>query len=121
MSKPWTTARWCLAGVGLTLLGLGGCQTWTAGMTLPSPRYLQHPPQYFPPSPPFPLSRELASQEIAAGVSPGIAVGQGGVAGSPIGAATNVLPSGGAPPQPIVPQAGQPPMPGPGPGPGLGR
>jgi hypothetical protein len=54
------------AGLGLALLALGGCQTWVAGMTLPSGRYLQHPPQYIPPSPPFPLSRELASQEAAA-------------------------------------------------------
>jgi hypothetical protein len=54
------------AGLGLALLALGGCQTWMAGMTLPSGRYLQHPPQYIPPSPPFPLSRELASQEAAA-------------------------------------------------------
>jgi len=54
------------AGLGLALLALGGCQTWVAGMTLPSGRYLEHPPQYIPPSPPFPLSRELASQEAAA-------------------------------------------------------
>jgi hypothetical protein len=70
-----TTRRWpgwCLAGVSMALLGLSGCQTWVAGMTLPSPWYLQHPPQYFPPSPPFPLSRELAGQEaIAAQAVPG--------------------------------------------------
>lgn len=53
-------------GLGLALLALGGCQTWMAGMTLPSGKYLMHPPQYIPPSPPFPLSRELASQEAAA-------------------------------------------------------
>ncbi len=61
--------RWpglCLPGIGLALAVLSGCQTWTAGMTLPSPRYLQHPPQYIPPSPPFPLSRELESQERTA-------------------------------------------------------
>lgn len=52
-------------GLGLALLALCGCQTWMAGMTLPSGHYLQHPPQYIPPSPPFPLSRELASQEAA--------------------------------------------------------
>jgi hypothetical protein len=60
--------RWpglLLAGLGLGLTFLSGCQTWVAGMTLPSPRYLDHPPQYFPPSPPFPLARELASQERA--------------------------------------------------------
>jgi hypothetical protein len=47
-------------------LDLDGCpfaQTCEAGMTLPSPRYLEHPPQYFAPSPPFPLPRELAAQE----------------------------------------------------------
>lgn len=40
----------------------GGIQS----RALPSPRYLQHPPQYFPPSPEFPLARELASQERSA-------------------------------------------------------
>ena len=50
-------------GLGLALLALSGCQTWMAGMTLPSPWYLLHPPQYIPQSPPFPLSRELSSQE----------------------------------------------------------
>ena len=34
--------------------------------TLPSPRYLDHPPQYFPPSPPFPLPREQAALEAQA-------------------------------------------------------
>jgi len=53
-------------GLGLALLALCGCQTWMAGMTLPSPRYLQHPPQYIPPSPPFPLPRELSAQEASA-------------------------------------------------------
>lgn len=56
----------CLAGLFGSLLALSGCQTWTSGMTLPSGHYLQHPPQYIPPSPPFPLPRELASQEAAA-------------------------------------------------------
>ena len=39
------------------------------GVTLPSGRYLEHFPQYFPPDPAFPLPRELASQEVEA-VSP---------------------------------------------------
>jgi hypothetical protein len=61
---------------GLALTALSGCQTWTSGMTLPSGHYLEHPPQYFPPSPPFPLSRELASQERAfAAVPEGAVVG----------------------------------------------
>jgi hypothetical protein len=61
--------RWPgLAGLGLALATLAGCQTWhpQTGQTLPSPRYLEHPPQYLPPSPPFPLTRELAAQERAA-------------------------------------------------------
>src|SRR4051812_21508886 len=63
-----------LAGLGLVLAAASGCQTQVTGtgMTLPSPRYLTHPPQYIPPSPPFPLARELASQEaIAAAAAPG--------------------------------------------------
>jgi hypothetical protein len=39
--------------------------TCPGGMTLPSPEYLQHPPQYFPPTPSFPLKKELAPQEPA--------------------------------------------------------
>lgn len=52
---------------GLCLALLSGCQTWVpeAGITLPSPHYLRHPPQYFPPSPPYPLPRELNSIEEA--------------------------------------------------------
>ncbi|MEZ6139333.1 MAG: hypothetical protein R3B84_02070 [Zavarzinella sp.] len=42
--------------------GLTGCQTWEGGMTLPSPHYLKHPPQYFPKEPAFPLQREQAYQ-----------------------------------------------------------
>jgi hypothetical protein len=38
-------------------------QTWTSGMTLPRRDFLEHQPQYIPPSPPFPLPRELATQE----------------------------------------------------------
>ena len=57
-------------------LDCGPFQTWTAGMTLPSGRYLEHPPQYFPPSPPFPLTNELAAQERIAGeVAPGFPAG----------------------------------------------
>jgi hypothetical protein len=71
--------RWkecVLAGVGLALTTLAGCQTWvpSTGQTLPSPRYLEHPPQYLAPSPVFPLTRELASQERAAAMLPGAGV-----------------------------------------------
>jgi hypothetical protein len=95
--------RWpglMLAGLGLGLSLLSGCQTWVAGMTLPSGRYLEHPPQYFPPSPPFPLARELASQERANAE----ALGVGGAGFGPGEA------------QPLPPPI--PPGPGPGPGPG---
>jgi hypothetical protein len=51
-----------LAGLGLSLVVSTGCQTWVGGMTLPSPHYLEHPPQYFPPDPDFPLQRELNTQ-----------------------------------------------------------
>jgi hypothetical protein len=64
-----TIRRWpglCLVGLGFALVTLSGCQTWIAGMTLPSGHYLEHPPQYIPPSPPFPLPRELAGQEASA-------------------------------------------------------
>src|SRR5262249_33040310 len=57
-----------LATLGLFGM-LTGCQTWMGGMTLPSPHYLEgHPPQYFPEEPAFPLTRELAYQEEAAGL-----------------------------------------------------
>jgi hypothetical protein len=64
-TKP--RGKWALwAGLGLGLLS--GCQTWVpeAGLTLPSPSYLKHFPQYIPPSPPFPLTNELQSLEDAA-------------------------------------------------------
>jgi len=55
-------------GVGLTVSALSGCQGTMAGMTLPSGRYLEHYPQYFPQEPDFPLPRELAYQEETAGL-----------------------------------------------------
>jgi len=92
--------RWpgtLLAGLGLALVALSGCQTWKDGMTLPSPHYLQHPPQYFPPSPAFPLSRELAAQERAAAAAAGDV---GGPAPLPEAAGPG---GGGLPPIPIPP------------------
>ena len=49
-----------LAGLGLCIL-TSGCQTWNmeAGLTLPSGEWLLHSPQFFPPSPSFPLPREM--------------------------------------------------------------
>jgi hypothetical protein len=51
----------------LCLALISGCQTWPmdAAMTLPSPYYLRHHPEYFPPSPPYPLPKELNSLEEA--------------------------------------------------------
>ncbi len=65
--RTWT---WCLAGAALTLITVSGCQTNVAGMTLPSGHYLEHPPQFFPQSPDFPLSRELSRQEETAVAAP---------------------------------------------------
>lgn len=56
-------SAWSLAGLGLVLASLTGCQTYMAGMTLPSGRYLQHPPQFFPSDPDFPLEKEVATME----------------------------------------------------------
>jgi hypothetical protein len=54
-----------LAGLGLALSS--GCQTWepNSGLTLPTPYYLRHAPTYFPPSPSYPLPKELKSLEDA--------------------------------------------------------
>jgi hypothetical protein len=51
----------------LALAFASGCQGWNpeTGMTLPSGHYLAHPPQYFPPSEPYPLPKELRSLEDA--------------------------------------------------------
>jgi hypothetical protein len=56
------------ASFGLAAPLAVGCQGQMAGMTLPSGRYLGHYPQYFPQEPDFPLQRELAYQEEAAGL-----------------------------------------------------
>jgi hypothetical protein len=62
-----TTRRWSwlpTAGFGLLLSALVGCQTQIPGtqQTLPSGHYLEHPPQFIPQSPFFPLQREEATQ-----------------------------------------------------------
>ncbi len=77
------------SGLGLAVLALTGCQTQMAGMTIPTPHYLLHPPQYIPPSPPFPLPRELAGQEATA-------------------AAANAAAAGAVPLPPALPPAGAP-------------
>jgi hypothetical protein len=97
-----------LIGIGVGLAALTGCQTNVAGMTLPSGWYLQHPPQYFPPSPPFPLQRELAAMEAQTSPVPGVP-GQ-----APVPAAAPVVPPAqpgpaAAPPPGAIP----PPQPAP--------
>ena len=95
--------RWpggILAGLGLALATLSGCQTWTSGMTLPSGNYLEHPPQYFAQSPAFPLSRELASQERVAAEA---AAAGGGGAALPLPNAVPPAPEGGGGPAPLPP------------------
>ena len=76
--------RWAVLASGLS--ALGGCQAWYGGMTLPSPRYLEHPPQYFPAEPDFPLERELQYQDaISTQVRPGVASWHSGSSGrSPV-------------------------------------
>jgi len=49
--------------VVLGLLGSIGCQTTRNGQTLPSPHYLNNPPQYFPTGPEFLFSKEAAQIE----------------------------------------------------------
>ena len=65
--KRSCAGRWLL-GASLSMAFLSGCQTWVpdACLTLPTPHYLRHLPQYLPPSPPYPLPRELATLEEAA-------------------------------------------------------
>ena len=91
-----------LAALGTGVAVATGCQTPPAGfgsMTLPSGRYLQHPPQYFPPDPAFPLQNELNSMQDPEGVTR--RGGGGGVA-------------------PLAPIQAAPPIPaGPGPAPGV--
>lgn len=79
-------------GVGLTALISVGCQAQMAGMTLPSGRYLEHRPQYFPEDPDFPLQRELAYQEEMAGLS-----APGNRGGAPNGGVNPVPPGFGMP------------------------
>jgi hypothetical protein len=85
---------WWKVVVGLGLLVGGGCQTWVpeAGLTLPTGHYLDHPPQFIPPSPPYPHTRELAAIEAAnaaqaAGQAPPALLqpaGRGGPAAPPL-------------------------------------
>jgi len=104
-----TIRRWhrgVLAGVLLALAALAGCQTYYGGGTYPTPRYLEHAPQYIPPSPPYPFPREQATMAaIAAQPEPGAPVGlPPRVPAGPPGPAVPPGPAG--PPGPAVPPPG---------------
>src|SRR5262245_33321594 len=100
---------WLAAVLGVSLTALAGCQTWVteAGLTLPSGHYLEHPAQYIPASPPFPLSRELTSME-AGGVIAGAAAGAGQPAVAPVPVPG---PVGPVPAAPVPAPAPVPPLP----------
>jgi hypothetical protein len=89
MKKNCRWLNWSLLGATVTLLTVSGCQTQLAGMTLPSGHYLEHPPQFFPQSPDFPLPKELLRQEETAKAPP-----VGGEFGGPLPAQ---VPPGGLP------------------------
>jgi hypothetical protein len=89
--------RWFLAGLFATLSLVTGCQTWFGGLTLPSGRYLEHYPQYFPPDPSFPLPRELASQEDPEGAARRALGGFGANNPAPVAPAPPVVQAGGTP------------------------
>ncbi len=112
--------RWLaggVAGVGLGCVGLAGCQTYPAGMggmTLPSPHYLKHYPQYFTPEQAFPLQRELDSMMDPEGLGrPGV------VAAAPVPVAPLPPPGMIAPPAPAGGGGGMNPPPQAGGGGGL--
>jgi hypothetical protein len=82
--------RGALAGLGLMAATVSGCQTYVpgAGLTLPSGHYLEHLPTYTPPSPFYPNTRELATQQLyasqaaaaaAEGLPPQVPAAGGGV------------------------------------------
>ena len=89
--------------LGLALAALSGCQTYVmeTTQTLPSGFYLNHLPQYIPPSPQYPLGNELAAL-VDATARPEV-----------LPAPAALIPGGGLPPPaPFVPGGGPPPPPG---------
>ena len=93
------------AALGVGMVALAGCQTHPAGfggMTLPSPHYLKHQPQYFPPDPAFPLQRELNAMQDPEGLARG---GVGGPLAAPApgpqGQVTPPIPAQVQPPAPL--------------------
>jgi hypothetical protein len=103
-NRRWLAAT--AAMLGGVLSGLCGCQTYYGGMTLPSPRYLEHYPQYFAPDPNFPLPRELASMEDPEGAARRGGLGVGGAGVAPLAPPAVPVPVPG--PVPAGPPAGVP-------------
>jgi hypothetical protein len=66
MKKSTLLLGCVMTGLTASLVALAGCQTQYAGMTLPSGRYLEHPPSYIPDEPDFPLTNELTAMQAAA-------------------------------------------------------
>jgi len=69
------TRRWpwlLLSGFAVSLTTLTGCQTYfpETGQTLPTGWILNHPPQYIPRSPEYPLPKELSHLEKASVAQP---------------------------------------------------
>jgi hypothetical protein len=89
-------------GLGLGITTVTGCQTYFGGMTLPSPHYLKHPPQYFPPDPQFPLQREYDQMLDPEGAVRRGAVGAAAAPALPAapGAVAGPLPNQGGPASP---------------------
>jgi hypothetical protein len=117
--------RWqclCATGLGLAMSAVTGCQTHviSTGLTLPSGHYLEHPPQYFPPDPDFPLQRELNTQLTQAAAAtaanppglagplppPAVPIGPGARPEAPGVPGVAPVPLG-APPQAQVPPIGR--------------
>jgi hypothetical protein len=67
------------------------------GVPYPTPHYLEHVPQYFPPDPPFPLQRERDSMLDPTGE---LRRGNPNVVAPALGAA----PNGISPPVPLEPR-----------------
>lgn len=53
--------RCVAAAAAVGAVASSGCQTRMGGVPYPTPHYLEHVPQYFPPDPAFPLQRERDS------------------------------------------------------------
>ena len=108
--RRWLARGAAGLGLGVAITAVTGCQTYPAGfggMTLPSPHYLKHYPQYFPPDPPFPLQRELESMqdpELLYGGRAGVPLP--GPAPIPPGTGPIPVPAQGPPANPSVPVGG---------------